>query len=154
MHRNVRRKDRELSIDLATKLFSECEYGFLCTVDIDGQPYGIPLNYIYKDNCVYFHCALEGHKLENIKANKKVSFCVVGRTKVIPDKFTTQYESAVAFGSASEVYGSEKQDALFSFLEKYSPSFLEEGKKFIDKMSEKVRVIRIDIDHITGKARK
>jgi hypothetical protein len=103
---------------------------------------------------VYFHCALEGHKLENIKANKKVSFCVVGRTKVIPDKFTTQYESAVAFGSASEVYGSEKHDALLSFLGKYSPGFLEEGKKFIDKMSEKARVIKIDIDHITGKARK
>ncbi len=52
------------------------------------------------------------------------------------------------------MYGSEKQDALLSFLGKYSPGFLEEGKKFIDKMGEKVRVIKIDIDHITGKARK
>ena len=154
MHRNVRRKDRELTIDLATKLFSECEYGFLCTADTHGQPYGTPLNYVYKNNCVYFHCALEGHKLENIEANKKVSFCVVGRTKVLPDKFATQYESAVAFGSASEVYGSEKQDVLLSFLGKYSPDFLEEGKKYIDKMGEKTRVFKIDIDRLTGKARE
>jgi uncharacterized protein len=154
MHKKVRRKDRELSIDFATKLFSECEYGFLCTVDINGQPYGTPLNYVYKDNCVYFHCALEGHKLENIRANKKVSFCVVCRTKVLPDKFSTQYESAVAFGSASEVYGREKHDALLSLLEKYSPGFLEEGKKYIYKMGEKTRVMKIDIAHITGKARE
>ena len=154
MYKTVRRKDRELSSCLAAKLFSECEYGILCTADMNGQAYGTPLNYVYKDNFVYFHCAVEGHKLENIKANKKVSFCVVGRTKILPDKFATQYESAIAFGSASEVYGSEKQDALLSLLEKYSSGFLEEGKKYIDKMGERTRVIRINIEHLTGKARE
>ena len=82
------------------------------------------MNYVYKDNSLYFHCALEGHKLENIKANKKVSFCVMGRTKVIPDKFTTKYESAVAFGLALEVYGNEKQDVLLCLVGNYSPGFL------------------------------
>jgi uncharacterized protein len=154
MHRNLRRKDREISVELATKLFSEGEYGFLCTADNNGQPYGIPLNYVYKNTFLYFHCALEGHKLENIEANKKVSFCVVGRTKTLPDKFATQYESALAFGTASEVFGSEKQDVLLSFLGKYSLGFLEEGKAYIEKMNEKARVIKINIDHITGKARE
>jgi len=154
VRQSLRRKDRELSSDLASKLFLECEYGFLSTVDIDGQPYGIPLNYVYKDNSIYFHCALEGHKLENITVNKKVSFCVVGETKVVPDQFTTKYESAVVFGSVSEVYGDEKRDALVSFLEKYSPGYLEEGEKVIDKSGEKTRVLKIDIDYMTGKARK
>ena len=154
MHKSVRRKDRELSIDLATKLFSDCEYGFLSTVDIHGQPYGTPFNYVYQNDALYVHCALEGHLLENIEANKKVSFCVVGRTKVLPDKFGTQYESALAFGSAAEVFGSEKQAALLGFLEKYSSDFLEEGKKYIDKMGEKTRVVKIAVDRITGKARK
>ena len=33
----------------------------------DGYAYGVPLNYVYVDNSIYFHCAKEGHKLDNIK---------------------------------------------------------------------------------------
>jgi len=154
MPRNVRRKDREISIEVATQLLTEGEYGFLATVGADGQAYGVPLNYVYKNNCLYFHCAPEGHKLDNIRANNKVSFCVVGRSRVLPDKFTTAYESAVAFGTASEVQGSEKVEALLNLLEKYSPDFMEEGKKTIDKYIKMTTVIKIDISHITGKARK
>ena len=154
MHRNVRRKDRELSLESATKLLTEGEYGVLSTVGAAGQAYGIPLNYVFKNNCLYFHCALEGHKLDNIRTNNKVSFCVVGRAKVLPDKFTTEYESAVAFGTASEVQGSERDNALLSIVEKYSPDFMEEGKKFIAKYNDKTTIIKIAINHITGKARK
>ncbi len=154
MPKNVRRKDRELSIESATKLLAEGEYGVLSTAGPDGQAYGIPLNYVYKENRLYFHCALEGHKLDNIKANNKVSFCVVGRARVLPDKFTTSYESTIAFGTASEVQGSEKHEALLSLLEKYSPDFIEEGQKIIAKYIDKTTVIKIVINHITGKARK
>lgn len=154
MHRNVRRKDRELSVDLATQLLAEGEYGVLSTVGMDGQAYGVPLNYVFKNNCLYFHCALEGHKLDNIKANNKVSFCVVGRAKVLPDQFSTQYESVVVFGTASEVQGSERREVLLSFVEKYSPEFIEEGKKTIAKYNDKTRVIKVDINHVSGKARK
>lgn len=154
MHRNVRRKDRELSVESAARLLAEGEYGVLATAGMDGQAYGIPLNYVYKNNCLYFHCAPEGHKLDNIRANNKVSFCVVGRARVLPEKFTTAYESAVAFGTASEVQGSEKVEAMLSLLEKYSSDFMEEGKKTIDKYIKMTTVIKIDINHITGKARK
>ena len=154
MHRKVRRKDREIEIEMATQLLAGEEYGILSTVDMGGQAYGVPLNYIYKNNCLYFHCALEGHKLENIRGNNKVSFCVVGRTKVLPDQFSTQYESAMAFGTASEVQGSERHEALLSFVEKYSPDFIEEGKKAIAKYNDKTTVVKVAINHITGKARK
>lgn len=154
MHRNVRRKDRELSVESAARLLAEGEYGVLATAGMDEQAYGVPLNYVYKNNCLYFHCAPEGHKLDNIRANNKVSFCVVGRARILPEKFTTAYESAVAFGTASEAQGDEKHGALLSLVEKYSPGFMEEGKKTIDKYIKMTTVIKIDINHITGKARK
>ncbi len=154
MTRNVRRKDREISIEMATQLLAEGEYGFLATAGPDGQAYGIPLNYVFKNNCLYFHCAVEGHKLDNIRANNKISFCVVGKARVIPDKFTTEYESAVAFGKASEVQGSEKHEALLSLLEKYSPDFMEEGKKTIEKYNKMTAIIKVEVNKITGKARK
>jgi len=154
MRRTLRRKDRELNIADAKKLLEKCEYGFLATADNSGQAYVAPLHYAYKNNNIYFHCALDGHKLDNIKENNKVSFCVVGSTKVLPDKFATEYESVVVFGMASEVSGNEKYEALLSLLEKYSPGFIKKGKDYIAKDGEKTKVIKIDINFITGKAKR
>lgn len=150
----IRRKDREISTGEATRLLTEGEYGFLSTVGKEGQPYGVPLSYVYRDKSIYFHCALKGHKLDNIGDNRRVSFCVVGRTKVLPDKFATEYESVIVSGVAREVRGKERFDALVSFLEKYSPGFIEEGKRYIERKDAATKVIRIDIDELTGKACK
>ena len=63
----------------------------------DGTPYGVRLIFCVIDNCIYFHCALEGQKIDNIECNKLVSFCVVENTEILPDKFATKYESAIVF---------------------------------------------------------
>jgi len=114
--RSVRRRDREISVEEAVAILDSAEYGVLSTASEDGQPYGVPLNYVYRNNCVYFHCALSGHKLDNIQANAKVSFCAVGNTNILPASFATEYESAVAFGVASEVFGVERDNALLWLL--------------------------------------
>jgi nitroimidazol reductase NimA-like FMN-containing flavoprotein (pyridoxamine 5'-phosphate oxidase superfamily) len=149
--REMRRKDKEIGTDEAISLLTKCEYGVLSTAGNDGQPYGVPLNYAYKDNCIYFHCALAGHKIDNIESNPKVSFCAVGDTKILPSEFSTEYVSAVAFGVASEVQGSERYNALVLLLEKFSPEFIEEGKKYIEKLDKVTKVIKIEIEHISGK---
>lgn len=152
--RNVRRKDREIGAHEAIELLTHCAYGVLSTVGKDDHPYGVPLSYVYRDNRIYFHCALNGHKIENIENNPQVSFCIVGKTKVLPEKFGTEYESAMAFGIASEVSGAERFDALLLFLEKYTPGFIEEGKKYIRRKDQATRVFKIEIDHISGKSRR
>ena len=149
--REMRRKDKEIGTDETINLLTNCEYGVLSTVGNDGQPYGVPLNYTYKDNCIYFHCALKGHKIDNIDDNPKVSFCTVGNTEVLPSEFSTNYVSAVAFGVASEVQGTERYNALVLLLEKFSPGFMEEGKKYIEKLDKVTKVIKIQIQHISGK---
>ena len=147
----MRRKDKEIGSDETIKLLTECEYGVLSTVGDDGQPYGVPLNYAYKDNCIYFHCALKGHKIDNIANNSKVSFCAVGDTKVLPSEISTDYVSAVAFGVASEVLGTERYNALVLLIEKFSAGFMEEGKKYIEKLDKVTKVIKIEIQHLSGK---
>ena len=149
--REMRRKDKETGTDDAINLLTKCEYGVLSTVGNDGQPYGVPLNYTYKDNCIYFHCALTGHKIDNIDNNPRVSFCAVGNTKVLPSEFSTNYVSAVAFGAASEVQGSERYNALVLLLEKFSPDFMEEGKNYIEKFDKATKVFKIEVAHISGK---
>ncbi len=152
--KSIRRKDREIKPQEAIELLDSAEYGVLSTVDQDNQPYGVPLSYVYKDNCIYFHCALSGHKLDNITTNSKVSFCVVGKTKILSAQFATEYESAVAFGIASEVKGPERYDALLWIVKKYSPACIEEGKFYIEQKDKATKVFKIEIKHISGKARR
>jgi len=152
--RAIRRSDREITVQEAGALLDSAEYGVLSTVGPDGQPYGVPLNFVYRNGCIYFHAALTGHKLDNIRANARVSFCVVGSTKILPDKFATEYESAVAFGIASEIDGDERHDALVWLLEKYCPDFIEAGRQYIEQKDKATNVVKIAISHLSGKARR
>ena len=152
--RPVRRSDRAIDVADAIELLKSVSYGVLSTVGGDGLPYAIPLSYIFRDRVIYFHCAHEGRKLENIESNPAVSFCVVGHTKTLPEMFATEYESAIATGVARLVSGDEKRDALIGILEKYSPDFMTSGLKYLAGKIDAVTVVRIDIDHISGKARR
>ncbi|MGK2906053.1 MAG: pyridoxamine 5'-phosphate oxidase family protein [Desulfuromonadales bacterium] len=148
----MRRRDKALPTSEVVRLLNLGEYGILSTVDGKGQAYGVPLNYVFTNDCLYFHCALEGHKITNILANNKVSFCVVGRTKVLPAEFSTEFESAIVFGQASVVQGDEKYQALASLVEKYSPGFVTEGAKYIEEFDSRTKVVKITVGSMTGKA--
>lgn len=151
---SMRRKDREITKQEAIEIIENSEYGVLSTVDKNGQPYGVPLSYAYKDNAIYFHCAVDGQKLDNIKNNSKVSFCVVGATKVLPETFGTLYESALVSGIASEVHDDERHQALIWLLEKYCSGFLEGGLQYIELKDKVTKVIKIEISQLSGKARR
>lgn len=92
--RAVRRKDRTWDALSARKLLEQGEYGFLAMCSESGYGYGLPLSYVVDGEHIYFHCAPEGEKLDAIRANGRVSFCVVGQTQVIPQHFTTAYQCA------------------------------------------------------------
>jgi uncharacterized protein len=149
----MRRKDKAMQDGAIIGLLQNAEYGVLSTVDGNEQPYGVPLNYVLMNNCIYFHCALEGHKLDNLAANPKVSFCVVGRTKVLPAEFSTEFESVVVFGRASVIEGEERYQALNALIEKYSPEFVSEGSAYIEKFDSQTKLVRIEIQQMTGKAK-
>ena len=150
----LRRKDRAITQEEAITLLNKSEYGTLSTVSENGEPYGIPLSYCIIDNSIYFHCAVEGKKLEHFKQNKSVSFCVIGNTEILPDKFSTKYESVIASGKIEEVFNDEKQIGLEGLLHKYSPNFLDEGIIYVKRATEKTKVFKINITSLTGKSRK
>ncbi len=153
MHK-MRRADRTIENEEAFHILKKGEYGVLSTVDADNQPYGVPVNFYTTDNSIYFHSAIEGHKIDNFTYNPKVSFCVIGNTSVLPSKFDIKYESAIVFGLLSEIFDSEKQMALEGLLHKYSNGYFDEGLEYINALKEKTRVFKISIETITGKAGK
>ena len=155
MNAPIRRKDRKLDDAAAMALLKRGEYGILSTSDKYNRPYGIPVNYVVMEDAIFFHCATEGQKLENITANRGVSFCVVGQTELIPEKFSTRYESVVVSGNAEIIDdGDLKKTALSELVAKYAPDNIAAGQAYIDKLMDKTAVVRVSIDHLAGKARK
>lgn len=153
MFRETRKLERGLTKIEAIQILKTSSYGILSTISKNEYPHGVPVNYVFINNSIYFHCAMEGQKLDNITNNNKVSFCVVGQTYIIPDQFSTKYESVILFGRAFEIFDDEKNTALFELLKKYSPDYIEEGKEYIKDVITKSKIIKINIDHISGKAR-
>lgn len=151
----MRRSDRLMSEEDTMRVLKGGEYGILATVDEVLQPYGVPISYVYMDNCIYFHITNDGgSKYNNIKNNNRVCFTVVGKTKVLPDKFGTLYESAIAFGVAELVSDEEERLMAFrEFLNKYCAEFVNEGEKYIKAAGPKAMIIKITINSLMGKHR-
>ena len=154
MQTPIRRQDRKLTDAENLSILTKGEYGFLAMCTLEKGGYGVPLNYVLWNDAIYFHCALEGKKLNLLRANNHVSFCVVGRTEVLPSKFGTAYESAMIFGKAAEVEGEEKREALTQLLKKYCPGFVQEGIQYITKRFDETKIVKIPIEHLSGKSRK
>lgn len=153
MFREVKLKDRAISEKKAIEVMINGSYGVLSTIGEDGYPYGVPLNYIYFDSGICFHCAQEGHKIENIDFNNKVSFCVVTKSDVLGNQFDTDYESAIIFGKTIVVTDdSEKEKILLAVLKKYSADYMEAGNNYMRKNWDDTKVIKIEIEHVSGKA--
>ena len=153
--REIRRKDHVLDPEAARRLLKTGEYGFLALCSPEGYGYGIPLNYALEGDTIYFHGAPDGHKLDALRANDRVSFCVVGRTEVIPGQFTTNYASVHVFGRLSVVAGeAERLKGLGLLVDKYSADFKEVSEKYIARSLPRTLVLRLDIEHLSGKTKR
>ena len=84
-----------------------------------------------------------------------MSFCVVGKTCPVPEKFTTAYESIVIEGRARVVVSDdERRRALELLVEKYSPDYASVGAAYIEKSFHRTAVIAIDAERWSGKAKR
>ena len=154
MFKEIRRQERVLDESRIQELLLTGEYGVLSTSSDDSYAYGIPLSYVFEDKVVYFHCALVGHKIDNIIANPRGSFCIVGKTQILASKFSTSYESVILFGKIETVLSDEeKSKALRLIVKKYSPGFETEGDAYIERAITKTNVLKLNIERITGKGR-
>jgi nitroimidazol reductase NimA-like FMN-containing flavoprotein (pyridoxamine 5'-phosphate oxidase superfamily) len=153
--REMRRKDRELPKDAALAVADNCAYSVMATVNPDGTPYCVPLSMAREGEWLYFHCAMEGHKIDNLKSRSQVCVSCVGEVKPVPGEFTITYESAIISGPASEVTDrEEKIRALALISRRYTPANMAAFDDVIEKTIDRTAVWKIHIDEISGKANR
>jgi nitroimidazol reductase NimA-like FMN-containing flavoprotein (pyridoxamine 5'-phosphate oxidase superfamily) len=140
--------------DFAKAVIDKCRFAVLATVNSDGTPYCVPLSLVRDGEWLYFHCAREGHKIDNLRRQNRVCVSCVGDTDLPPDQFTAAYESATVFGTAEEVTEREERiRALRLICERYTPANMTAFDEEIRKALDATAVWKIHIDEISGKQR-
>jgi uncharacterized protein len=153
--REIRRNDRALNVDEAREILARAAHGVLATVGADGWPYAVPVNHVLSGDVLYLHCAIEGHKLENIAHEERVSFCAVTEARVLPEKLSTAYESAIVFGRAAVVEDAvEKRLAMELLVKRFCGELPPKAEEAITSAGAKTVLVRIHLERITGKAHR
>lgn len=151
----MRRKDREMSEQFALAVADKCEYAVLSVTLLDQSPYCVPISIVRIEDAVYFHCAREGKKTDALRSNPRVCVACVGDTRRMENEFSTEYESAILFGNASEVIDeTEKVAALRRLCERHTPLNMDAFDTEIKRSLCRTAVWRITIDMISGKRKK
>ena len=150
--RQMRRKRQLLSDDETINILNSCTSGVLALLGDQEYPYALPISYVYDDGCIYFHSATTGHKIDAITSNEKCSFCVIEQDNVIPSEFTTYFRSVIAFGRIHIINDdATRMKALQILGNHYNHGDDENLRKEIEKGWSHVAVMRMEIEHITGK---
>lgn len=151
----MRKIKQQLTQEECEKILERGRTGVLAVLGDNGYPYTVPINYYYTDGKIYLHCAKSGHKLDAIRSNPKVSFCVVERDDILQEKFTTLFKSAVAFGKAEILADKEEmRSSVTALAEKYCSDFLDEVPAEVERGFDILCMIKINIEHLTGKQGK
>ena len=156
MFREIRRKDRLIDREAGVALLEKCEYGVLSVLGDDDYPYGVPVNFVFKDDCIYIHGFLDGHKIDAMKKHPKVCFTAVGDIEIMKGQISTNYISVIAFGKAEVIAPSDndiRDMAFAAIMDKYIPGESDRTNEYIKANEARTNLIKIDVEHLTCKQR-
>ena len=147
----MRKASREMDATFALEVLDKAPYITVSFTRPDGSPYGVPLSLVRTDEkTFYFHCALEGDKLDCIAINRNVALSAVTRcTPTVGPKdgsFTLQYKSAMAVGKAEVVTDrDEKIEALRAICLSFLPHHMDAFDNAIARSLERTAVVKITL---------
>ena len=153
MFREMRRKKQELPQEDVIRILQEGTSGVLAVSGDNDYPYAVPLSYVYDSGKIYFHCATSGHKLDGIRKNNKVSFCVISQDQVVPEEYTSYFRSDIAFGQIRILENDlEKRAAIKNLAEKYVPNGSpSQHENAAEKEWTRFCMLEMTVEHMTGK---
>lgn len=151
MFRKMRRFKQQLSDEKCIEILKNEPRGVLALHGENGYPYALPLDHLYYGGRLYFHCASEGHKIDAINADPKASFCVTDKGFKKENEWALNISSVIVFGKISFITDADKKENILRMLgNKYNPD-PEDVEREIKKYLDKVCILEMSIDHMTGK---
>ena len=149
------------SYEKIKQFLNEEHVGRISSIDVNGFPQIIPMNFVFRNDAIYMHSHVKGEKLDNISKNNKVGFEADRELEFLPSYFEdphnaaladTLYISIVIKGIASFVSNREEKTlALNGLMEKYQPEGFYDPLKSDMRVLDAVSVIKIIPQKLHGK---
>ncbi len=149
------------SFEKIKEFLNEEHIGRISSIDENGFPQIIPMNFVFLNNAIYIHSHVKGEKLDNISRNNKVGFETDRELEFLPSYFEdpndasladTLYISVVIKGIGSLVTDREEKTlALNGLMTKYQPEGQYEPIKSDMQVLDVVTVIKVTPKTIRGK---
>jgi nitroimidazol reductase NimA-like FMN-containing flavoprotein (pyridoxamine 5'-phosphate oxidase superfamily) len=148
----MNRKDREITnIKEIEEILNKAKVLRIALCE-NNIPYIIPLNFGYKDKCIFIHCANKGKKIDILKKNNNIAFEVDIETQIVSSEVacdcSMKYKSVVGYGKAYFISDlKEKKQDLDVIMSHYFKGSFE----YSPREMEKTCLIRVEIETVTGK---
>ena len=154
MRVHVRRKDKEITDEnILRKLLKSTQY-ITVAMAKNNEPYLVSLSHGYDEekNCVYFHCANEGKKLDIFRANNRVWGQALIDHGYVQGKCSHYYASVMFSGHVTLIESREEKWDAVSLMTRQLDDNAEEmiAKRKIESLDNTV-IGRINIEYMTGK---
>lgn len=152
MFREVARKKQVLSRTKINEILTAEKRGVLSVIGDNGYPYGLPINFYYDKQTgnIYFHSGKSGHKVDALKLDNRVSFCVYDSGYKNEGEWALNISSVIVFG---KIYTVENEKAL-EIYRKLSLKFTADTEYIeseIEKFAKNTLCLEFRPEHITGK---
>ncbi len=153
--RDIRRKEKAITDSQEMiAILRQAKY-VTVAMSLEDEPYLVTLSHGYdvERNCIYFHCAQEGKKIDILRKNNRVWGQALKDNGYAPGKCdhlyaTTQFKGRVTLITNEE----EKRHALKVMIDQLEDEPDEVfAEQVTDKSVKRVGIGRIDIEEMSGK---
>ena len=151
--RKMRRFAQQIADEECIRVLKTSKRGVLAMNGENGYPFAIYVNPYYdeSDGKIYFHGAKEGQKIELLKKNNKVCFTIIDEGFVREGEWAKRFNSVVCFGHIDTVTDHDKVMEQCRRLASKFPIPAEELEDEIRRAGERVNVLCMTIDYMSGK---
>lgn len=149
--RPMRRFKQQLPEEDCIAILKGAYRGFLSVIGEGGYPYTLPINFVFDEGHIYFHCALEGHKMDAIRACDKVCFTVIDEPVREPGDWWFHVRSVICRGRISTI---EDDAEHLSKLKMIGAKYFPEGYDIdgdIRKNGPHAAILDLHVEHMSGK---
>ena len=153
MFRKMRRSVQALSREEMIDLLKTETRGVMSVQGDNGYPYGFPINHYFDEdaNRIYIHGADFGHRVDAVRKDPKVSYCVFGQDFQKEGDWAKYVKSVIVFGKAELIEDHDEIVRISRLLCDKFPCPQEYVEHEIEKDAPRTLVIAIDIEDMNGK---
>jgi len=152
MFRDLARKNKRIPQEDCIALLQNERRGVLSVHGDDGYPYGSPMNHYYHDDgCLYFHCGRAGHRLDALRRDDKVSYCVMDKGVRPESEWAYDVRSVIVFGRMEIINDWDVMVDVAARLSRQFPCSEEYIREEIARSGKGTLILKLTPEHICGK---